>query len=233
MKEARELLLQVRRDLGPVEARIRQHPYLAAVNNGQVSREALKALPGTQYHMWRSDMRSAAHLVERFADQPYASFFMGFLEAEIAAKETLTTLAAALAMSERDLEEFVPTPKGFAYASYIAWLSKFGSAGEVACGLAVNLAAWGHNCGVVSAGLRQSYGFTPDETAFLDVFATLPDSSDEAVAIMAEDLEQGVTSPQRIRRAARLIQAYEATFWDAMAEAAGIALPHEAPAKAA
>lgn len=232
MSPAVQLLQEVRRDLGPVETKIRHHPYLAAVKNGQVSREALRALPGTQYHMWQSDLRSAAHLVERFASQSYGEFFMADLHAELGAQRTIMDFAAALDMSEADLEDFEPSPKGFAYASYFAWLSQYGSAGEVACGLAVNLAAWGHNCGAVSSGLRKAYGFSSKETAFLDVFAVIPDLDKAAAEIIAEDLEQGV-SPRRIKRAARLIQAYEAAFWDAMAEAAGVPLHKETEAQAA
>ncbi len=232
MSTASELLAEVRQDLAPIEAEIRRHPYLAAVKAGGVSCEALRALPGTQYHMWQSDLRSAAHLVERFGGGPHAQFFLGVLNAEVTAKEPIRDLAAALGMTEANLEAFEPSPKGFAYASYFAWLSQFGSAGEVACGLAVNLAAWGHNCGAVSSGLRHAYGFSSQQTAFLDVFAALPDLDGAAVEIVADDLEQGA-SPLRIKRAARLIQAYEAAFWDAMAEAANLKLPHEASAKAA
>jgi hypothetical protein len=98
-------------------------------------------------------------------------------------------------------------------------LSIYGSAAEIACGLTVNLAAWGHNCGQLSRALRECYGFGTEDTGFLDGFAALPSFEDVALAIIEDDLGRGV-APLAIVRAARLIQAYEKMFWDAMAAAA-------------
>ena len=54
---------------------------------------AFKAFPGHQYHMWKCDLRSAATFVSRFGDRPYGEFFIGDLQAEIAAKEGMLILA--------------------------------------------------------------------------------------------------------------------------------------------
>ncbi len=219
MTRAGELLRDVHSALEATEAKIRRHPYLAAVKAGSVSLEALRAIPGHQYHMWQSDLRSAAHLVARFGTRPYGSFFFGDLDAEVAARGGITAMAAKLGMSEADLQSYEPSPQGFAYAAYFAWLALYGSAAEVACGLTVNLSAWGHNCAEVSKALRANYGFSAEETAFLDGFAALPSFDEIATEIIADDLARGV-APAEIMRAARLIQAYEAMFWDAMASAA-------------
>ncbi len=221
MSRAEEVLSDVHSALEETEAKIRRHPYLAAVKAGSVTREALRAIPGHQYHMWQSDLRSAAHLVARFGTRSYGAFFFGDLEAEIAARAGITTMAAKLGMSETDLAGYEPSPEGFAYAAYFAWLALYGSAAEVACGLTVNLSAWGHNCAEVSKGLSAHYGFTAEETAFLDGFAALPSFDEIAIEVIADDLARGV-APREIMRAARLIQAYEAKFWDAMADAAGL-----------
>jgi hypothetical protein len=71
----------------------------------------------------------------------------------------------------------------------------------------------------MSAALRKSYGFSDDETAFLDAFANMPSFEDAALAIIQDGLDSG-EGPARLLRSARLFQAYESMFWDAMAAAA-------------
>lgn len=216
---AQDVMRGVKDALADEEDRLRRHPYFDSLATGEVSVDALRAFPGHQFHMWRSDMRSAAMMVQRFGDRPYVSFFNDDLQGEIAARDGLVLLAAKLGMTEQDLEAHEPTAEGFAYAAYVAWLAAYGSAAEVACGLSVNLAAWGYNCGRFSEALRTHYGLDKKDTVFLDAFADLPSFDDIAVEIVADDLGRGV-EPHRILRAARLIQSYERMFWDAMARIA-------------
>lgn len=61
--------------------------------------------------MWRSDLRSAAHLAQRFGDRPYGGFFIDDLQGEIAAREGLLVLARKLGMEEADLERYEPTAR--------------------------------------------------------------------------------------------------------------------------
>jgi len=77
-----------------------------------------------------------------------------------------------------------------------------------------NLAAWGENC-------RQLAGLLPGhyDTSFLEFFAEPePGFEDQALAAADQGLAAG-DSPQRARRAARLLQAYELMFWDTLADA--------------
>jgi hypothetical protein len=219
MTEAKHVMRDAKSALKETEGQIRPHRYLAALRSGRVTVDALRVFAGHQYHMWHSDMHSAANLVQRFGDRSYRGFYADDLQGEIAAREGILALACKLDMTEQDLESYEPTAEGFAYAAYFAWLSMFGSAGEVACGLAVNLAAWGHNCGQVSAALRDHYRFSQDDTRFLDDFAALPPLEEAALTIIQDDLERGV-APRQIVRVSRLIQAYERMFRDAMAAAA-------------
>ena len=81
-----------------------------------------------------------------------------------------------------------------------------------------NLAAWGENCGKVAAALRDAYGADDAAVAFFDFFATpAEDFEARAVAVLGEALAAG-DSPFLARRATRLLQAYELSFWDALAE---------------
>jgi len=226
MTAAEDVLRDAKGALKTIEDQIRNHPYFAELDTGRVPIEALRALPGHQYHMWASDMRSAAKTVTRFGDRPYVGFFTGFLRGEMAAHDGVIALGGGLGMTVEDLEAYEPTAEGFAFAAYVAWLAMYGSAAEVACGLAVNLAAWGHNCGQVSEALRNHYGLSRDDTAFLDAFAAIPSRDDDALEIIEDDLGRGVT-PQRIITSARLIQGYEKMFWDTMARIANEQMARE------
>ena len=218
MTDATDVLEQTRNVLKETEGRIRNHKYIADLAAGTFPIGAFKAFPGHQYHMWKCDLRSAATFVSRFGDRPYGDFFIGDLQAEIEAKEGMLVLAGKLGMTQDDLERYEPSATGFAYSAYFAWLAAYGSAAEVACGLALNLAAWGANCAAIGVALRERYGFTAEETVFLDRFGSVPSFEDAALDIIADDLKRGVETRQ-IVRAARLIQSYEEMFWDAMSAA--------------
>lgn len=219
---AEELVASIREDLREIDQKIMNHPYLRALRKGKVSIEALKAFPGHEYHVATSDLRSMAHFVHRFGDQPRASaFFNGILQGEYAALTAIPVFAAKLGMSLADLERYEVTPEGFTYPTFMSWQSLYASAAASVCGILVNFAAWGHNCGVMSAALRAKYGFSSAETVFLDNFANLPSFEAEALEIIQEGLDQGA-DPAEIRLAARLYQAYEKMFWDAMAAIAKV-----------
>jgi hypothetical protein len=214
---AEELVAAIREDLHEIDEQIRNHPYLRALSKGRVSVQALKAFPGHEYHTVISDLRSLAQMVHRFGDQPRpSSFFNGILQGEYAALDAIVVFGQKLGMSEADLQRYEVTPEGFTYPTFMAWQSVYASAAAITCGILVNFAAWGHNCGVMSAALRAKYGFSEADTVFLDNFANLPSFEDAALVIIQEGLDQGV-APAEIHRSARLYQAYEKMFWDAMA----------------
>jgi thiaminase len=219
MNEAAELVQKVREDLREIDDYIREHPYPGALMKGEVSPDALRAFPGHQYHIITSDLRSFALLVQRFGDAPSRDFLMGILDGERKGLDGLLMMADKLGMNEADLKAYEPSAEGFAYTTFMAWQALYATAAEFVIGILVNFAAWGHNCGRMSAALRKSYGFNEDETAFLDAFANMPPFEDAALAIIQDGLDRG-EPPARLQRSARLFQAYELMFWDAIAEAA-------------
>jgi thiaminase len=218
--QATELIQQIRADLETVDQAIHQHRFLNAVEKGEVSEQALRTFPGHQYHLMVSIIRANAHMLQRFGGTRFHEFFYGLLSGAITGYSSLKVLAQRLGMGHEDLAHFEVDPDGFAYASYITWLADNGSVGEILCGLSVNKPSWGHNCARLGAALRSKYGFAIEETAFLDRYAGATVDEKALVEAAKYDLICQV-SPQRIARAARLIQAYELRFWDAMAKAAG------------
>lgn len=220
--EASRLVNQIRAEIRPVDERIVNHPYLAHLEAGRLPRDTLKTFAGQQYYIITSDLSSLGRLLARHAAFPSRRFFISLIQGEAAALDALFKFADALGLGPADLEAFDPLPGGHAYTAFVAWLSFHGSDAEVAAAFLVNLAAWGANCGRMSRALQGRYGFSPDQVAFFDLFAR-PDPAFEnaALEVIQAGLDRGV-SPARIGRAARLLQAYELMYWDAVAAAAGI-----------
>ena len=223
MNDAEQVIQDIREALKEIDAQIRTHAYPNTLMRAEVSLEALRAFPGHQYHIISSDLRSIAILVQRFGDTTGRDFFMGVLDGERKALDGLMTMAGKLEMTEGDLTDYPVSAEGFAYTAFMAWQALYASAAKFVSGILVNFAAWGHNCGRMSAALQQSYGFTNEDTAFLDGFANMPSFEDVALPIIQEGLDRAV-EPARLLRSARLFQAYEKMFWDAMTAAAA-ALP--------
>jgi hypothetical protein len=214
MPDARSLIEEIGRDLASIEREIRNHPYLAELEKGRIGREGLKCFAGEQYHIIRSDLRSVALLVNRFGASASGPFFQGVLGGEAAALDGLRAFAQALEMSEAMLEAYEPAPGALAYSAFMAWLALYGADAEVSAGLLVNFSAWGANCGRMSRALRAQYGLAETDTAFFDLFAaTPPDFETEALTVIDGGLARGA-DPRLIKRSARLLQGYEALFWD-------------------
>lgn len=216
-REAERLLADMRRDLAPIENQIRNHPYITALENGQVPISNLRAFAGEQYKIIASDLRSAAQLTARYGAEPSGAFFNGIIGSEVIARDYIIRFAAALGWTEDDLKAYEPNPRAQTYPSYVTWMSVHASDGQVAAAYAVNFAVFGENLGRMGAALRSKYGLSVEDTAYFDFFAVLPpDFEPTALSILQGDLD-GCADVRQIKRTARLLQAYELDFWDAVA----------------
>ena len=221
MEQAAQLVAEIRAELEPLEREIREHPYPTALATGQAAAEALRPFVGHQYHIVQSDLRSMATLVQRFGHTPARDFFAGVLQGEIAGLGGLLAMARKIGMDEAALASYEVAAEGFAYATFMAWQSTYASAAEFTCGILVNFAAWGSNCGRMSEALQTRHGFGAEDVAFLEAFARMPSFEEPALAIIQEGLDRGVAA-RDIRRAARLFQGFEKMFWDTMARLSGV-----------
>jgi hypothetical protein len=103
----------------------------------------------------------------------------------------------------------------------VAWLALYGSDAELAGAFLVNFAAWGANCGRMRKALHEKYGFPGSALTFFDLFANMPTFETEAISVVQNGLDRGI-SPRAIHGAARMLQSYELMYWDAMAVAGSI-----------
>ena len=222
MLHASALFDQIRRDLEPIYDRLLQHLYFQALESGQIGREKLRLFAGEQYAIIGSDLRSAAHLVNRFGGSPSRDFFLGILQGEKAAWDALLAFASALGLTEAELNAHEPLAGAHAYTCYMAWLALYASDGEVAAAYVVNFPAWGQNCARLSRVLKERFGLNHQEVAFFDLFASPPATFEaNALSVIQQGLNRG-TEPRLVQRAARLLQAYELMYWDTLYEASNL-----------
>lgn len=218
---ASELVVQTQRDLARTEQAIRSHRFLDLLRAKAVPDHRLRALAGEQFGIVSSDRRSFAQLAARFPGGAAGEFFLSMAEGEGVALDLLGGLAGWLGMTSDDLAAHEPDPGAQAYPSFVAWLALNGSRADVVLAFVANLAAWGENCARVASGLREAYGAGDDAVAFFEFFANPPaDFEQRALAALTEGIAAG-DSLVLARRATRLMQAYELSFWDALAEGLG------------
>jgi hypothetical protein len=215
---AGELVAQTRSELADAAEAIRSHRFLELLRTRDVPRERLAVLAGAQHMIVSSDRRSFAVLAARFPGGLAGEFFLGMAEGEGVALRKLRGLSEWLGMTDAQVVGYEPDPGTQAYPAFVAWLALHGSRADVVLAFLTNLAVRGENCSAVAAALRDAYGADDDAVAFFDFFATPPaDFEARALAVLEEGLITG-DSPVPARRASRLLQAYELSFWDALAE---------------
>src|SRR5919106_67490 len=216
MADAKFLLEKIGQDLRTVTEQLLRHPYVQALEEGKIGRENLRLFAGEQYVIIGSDLRSAAHLVSRFGASPSGDFFLGILQGEKAAWNTLLAFASGLGLTETDLNGHEPLAGAHAYTCYMAWLALYASDAEIAAAYLVNFPAWGQNCGRLSGILKARFGLGEKEVAFFDLFASPPVTFEaNALSVIQQGVDRGV-DPRQLGRAARLLQAYELMYWDTL-----------------
>lgn len=216
MADAKALVNQIRGDLEPVNQQLLEHPYPRALEKGEIARERLRLFASEQFSIIQSDLRSVAHLVNRFGGFPRRDFFLGILQGEKAAADALVVFAGALGLNEEELRNYEPMAGAHAYTAYMAWLALYGSDAQIAAAYLVNFPAWGVNCGRLSQILKSRFAMQDPEVAFFDLFATPPSAFEEkALAVIQQGLDRS-EDPRLVNRVVRLLQAYELMYWDTL-----------------
>ena len=214
--DSSELVALTERELAETAEAIRTHPFLGRLRSRDLPSDRLAALAGEQNLIVASDRRSFAQLAARFPSGLAGDWFLGMASGEGIALDLLRGLTGWLGVTDEQLRAYEPRPGAQAYPSFVAWLALNGSRADVVLAFLANLAAWGENCAAVSAGLRDAYDAPDSAVAFFDFFAHPPqDFRPRALAVLDEALAGG-DSPAQARRATRLLQAYELSFWDAL-----------------
>ncbi|MFF9030061.1 transcriptional regulator [Streptomyces iakyrus] len=192
------------------------NPLVPRIAAGTAPRATLAALALEQTWVIPADRRAFEHLAVRSAaaDPEAASFFTTLAQGEALAGEHLAAFARACSAQGASYE---PLPGCQAYPAYVAWLALNAAPADVVLALTANFSAWGGYCATIATALREHYGFTDEACAFFDFFAEpSPDLDRLATAAVEAALDAGRLDEERARTYGRLLQTYEAMFWDAL-----------------
>ncbi|GAA2146195.1 hypothetical protein GCM10009760_35640 [Kitasatospora kazusensis] len=213
-QDARELYARVTAELAPAAA---HNQLVELVESGSAPVEALRRIAGEEYRIIRSDRRSFALMAARFADPaPTGELFLGLAQGEGQALPLLLDYATALGLDPAALDSYEPRAAAQAYPHHLAWLAQFGSRSEIMLALLANFGFWGGYCARIAAALPRHYGLTEADAAFFTFFADLPPGFEQtALSTLQHGLDAG-EDPAAALRAARMMQSYEAAFWDSV-----------------
>ncbi|HSN97919.1 MAG TPA: hypothetical protein VLS89_06460 [Candidatus Nanopelagicales bacterium] len=223
--KARKLVKRIRKDLDAVEDQIRNVPFLDAVEAGTASIEQIAAVAAEEYSIVLSDANSFAQMADRWDSPQGSQLFSGLVAGEAVAFQLLLDFAATVGLDEQDLIAYEPRPKGQTYPSRVAWIASNADRASAAASFLVNFEVFGENMGRMRDALVNVYGFEPEEVGFFGLFADpIPGFEDDAIEVIAAGLREGACT-RDVRRSARLLQAYELDFWQAVGEPPGSQLP--------
>lgn len=188
--------------------------FLSLLETGSVPRDRLALLAGELYRLVRSDRRSFALLASRFP----APLFLEMAAGEDEALRLLRDFGAVVGMGEQELLGYEPRPLAQVYPAYLAQTAAFGPSCAVPFALLVNVSESGESYARAADALVARYGLAEPDVAHFRYFATTPDSVLSAAAtVVAAGLSAGEDRAEAVR-CARLVSAYEATFWATMAD---------------
>jgi len=125
MADVRTLVSEIKEALTGVGEKIRKHPYIAALEAGEIKRGRLKIFAEEQYHIISSDVRSVALLLSRWGYGPHSlEFFWVVLQGEVEALKLLLRFASALELPEERLKAYDALAGAQAYKAYMSWLAQ-------------------------------------------------------------------------------------------------------------
>lgn len=192
--------------------------FLDLLEAGEVPQGHLRALAGELCRLVESDRRSFALLASRFPSAPAGDLFLTMAQGESEALRLLSDFASALGMSEADLAAYEPRPLAQAYPAYLTQSALYGTRSGIALALLANAAESAEQYTRVADALCKQYGLDEQAVGHFRFFADTPQELlDQAARTLRTGLAEG-DDPVDAIRTARMVHAYELTFWRALAE---------------
>jgi len=243
-QDAAQLIGQLRQELQPLLQRIVTHRYIQALEAGRVPREALKALAGQQYHIVSQGLQNIALILARFGHVPSRKKLNEFLQAEFAVRDAVLDFAAALGLSEADLQATPKDLEALMFSYYETFVCLYGSDADLITAFYFDAQVWIANALRVSRALRAHYGLDDAAVRFFEMYANYQPRDEDVLPYIQSALERGASlgdcpgckpdtgnlqialdrgvAADQIRESTRLLLEGEWHFWEAMARIAGV-----------
>jgi thiaminase len=192
--------------------------FVGLLETGEVPQGHLRVLAGELHRLVESDRRSFALLASRFPSTPAGDLFLTMAQGESQALRLLLDFASALGMDEADLAAYEPRPLAQAYPAYLTRTALYGTRSDIALALLANAAESGEQYTRVADALCKQYGFDEQAVGHFRFFADTPQQLlDQAAETLRTGLAEGDDAGEAIQTA-RMVHAYELTFWRTLAE---------------
>lgn len=188
--------------------------FLDDLEAGAVPRERLRVLAGELYRLVSSDRQSFALLASRF---PHYPLFLAMAGGEDEALRLLLDFASAVGVGEKELRAYEPRPLAQAYPAFLAQTAMFGPRSAIPLALLVNVTESGGYYTRAADALVSRHGLAEPDVAHFRFFAETPEELlTQAAEVVSDGLSTG-DDEAVVLRAARMVHAYETTFWSTLA----------------
>ncbi|CAH3115260.1 unnamed protein product [Porites lobata] len=225
IKSAKEVLASLRKEPFCIEyvEKLVNHRVVQVSKAGTLPLKVMAAFLCEQYYIVSADIRSMEHLVSRCEDSDViGQYFSFFYNGQKLAHRKLLTMAKAMGLSELDLENYEPQASAQGYPSYFCYLAHYGEIPQIVAAIAVNFPTFGQMCSSLEDSMKKKYDMKREDLDFLRFFGVC-DLDEGAVKVIEafKANDKGKMSEieyKSIRRAVRLLQAYEVMFLDSIYE---------------
>jgi len=218
---ALELIEQTRLQLTPIMDQITHHRFLDALDAKQIPLTTLQTFAAQQYHIVTSGLRNIAIIVSRYGHLPSRTILNEFLQAEFVVRERIAAFAEAVELSRDQLPQTPKLAKATAFSHFIAYVCLYGCDADLILAFRFDAEVWIQNSLRVYRALRSKYKLTSDQAHFFKIYQNYEETDARVSPYIQAALERGESAAQ-MQETARLLLEYELSFWDAMAETAGL-----------
>lgn len=196
-----DIINTLRKELRELNERILNHPAVI-----KPTEKVLRGFVENQLYIIPHDMRSLSFILSKTREKDECDFFKILVNGDYEALKALEELTNELNIK---FDYAKVSPRAVAYTHFLSWLAMYGTLGDAAVAMVVNLPVWGENVKklgtfVKSLGLKS--------VRLFELFAGPFDTLEESAEIIAERHK----NLERYRFVARAIQQYELDFWDGL-----------------
>ncbi len=204
----------LRKEFRSLRRKILSHPFVISVEKGKAPIKKLKFFTIQQFHIIHGDLRNIGLYISLSPEPWIRDFFLELIQGERVALANLFILAKRFDIKKKELANSEPHAYTLAFTNYFTRLAIYGTLGEICGSLIMDFECWGENCYRLSKGLKKNYGFSAEDTKFLDSFYPIPDQFYDTIIKIMKEFSNPAINRKRIKTAVRLGLDYELMFWD-------------------
>ncbi len=200
-------------DLGPLRARLLNHPLWLGIEAGTVERSRLALFALQDWWLVREAYRLDALAIATAPDLEVQELLLAKLLPKVGAYRLLLRFGEAIGLTRADFDAVEPKSGCMALTNFFYWMLAYGSPGEKLAAVSASEDIFIQICASVGPALMRNYGLNEAQVQFF----TAHDSLGAQVLPVDQALLARYDSPTErrlITRAVRLSHEFELMFYD-------------------